>query len=198
MLSGEALQIVLDSRGYKTSFGLIEDSFDNSRIHKVKPEVIIWDESILVKRRETIFDLLKHLEFKYRSVFILNNNSIHLLGMGLTKGIEGYIHTKCNLEELYLCLDQILRGGVFISSKLNGTYQVNKVTNGGARNMQVELTEQEEKILRLISQKKTSKEIAKILNISYKTVQNHRHNMCQKLGLKGRNKLYEFSLAYFD
>lgn len=56
------------------------------------------------------------------------------------------------------------------------------------------LTEMERRVLSLISENKTSKEIADILFISYRTVQNHRYNISQKLNLKGTNKLLEFAL----
>jgi TolB-like protein/DNA-binding CsgD family transcriptional regulator/Tfp pilus assembly protein PilF len=56
------------------------------------------------------------------------------------------------------------------------------------------LTDMERKILALIAENKTSKEIAEILFISYRTVQNHRYNIGQKLDLKGSNKLLEFAI----
>lgn len=58
------------------------------------------------------------------------------------------------------------------------------------------LTDMERKVLSLIAENKTSKEIAQILFISYRTVQNHRYNISQKLNLKGSNKLLEFALSH--
>lgn len=60
------------------------------------------------------------------------------------------------------------------------------------------LTPMELKVLRHISENKTSKEIAEILFISPRTVQNHRYNIVQKLNLKGANKLLEFALTHRD
>lgn len=49
------------------------------------------------------------------------------------------------------------------------------------------LTESEYNILKLVSENKTTTEIAEQLFISPKTVENHRRNITQKLGLEGRN-----------
>ena len=48
------------------------------------------------------------------------------------------------------------------------------------------LTKREKEIFKLLITNKTTKEIAKYLNISEKTVRNHISNVMQKLGVKGR------------
>ena len=48
------------------------------------------------------------------------------------------------------------------------------------------LTGREREIFVLLTQNKTTKEIADMLNISEKTVRNHISNTMQKLGVKGR------------
>jgi len=49
-------------------------------------------------------------------------------------------------------------------------------------------------ILGKVSESKTSKEIAEELFISIRTVQNHRTNICNKLNLKGHNRLLQFAI----
>ena len=48
------------------------------------------------------------------------------------------------------------------------------------------LTKREKDVFKLLITNKDTKEIAKILNISEKTVRNHISNAMQKLGVKGR------------
>lgn len=50
------------------------------------------------------------------------------------------------------------------------------------------LTKREKEVFTLLISNKTTKEIAKILNISEKTVRNHISNTMQKLGVKGRSQ----------
>ena len=49
------------------------------------------------------------------------------------------------------------------------------------------LTVREKEVFELLILGKTTKEIAKILKISEKTVRNHISNVMQKLGVKGRS-----------
>ena len=56
-----------------------------------------------------------------------------------------------------------------------------------------DLTESERKILKLISENKSSKEIGEELFISYKTVESHRSNISRKLELQGSLSLVRFA-----
>jgi DNA-binding CsgD family transcriptional regulator len=58
------------------------------------------------------------------------------------------------------------------------------------------LTPMEHRILRLIAEDKTSKDIARQLFISYRTVETHRTNISRKLELKGNLALVKFALAH--
>lgn len=50
------------------------------------------------------------------------------------------------------------------------------------------LTKREKEVFDLLITNKTTKEIAKLLGISEKTVRNHISNTMQKLGVKGRSQ----------
>jgi DNA-binding NarL/FixJ family response regulator len=57
-----------------------------------------------------------------------------------------------------------------------------------------DLTPAELRVLRLVAQNKTSKDIAGLLSISYKTVENHRTSIASKLHLRGSHGLLKFAL----
>ena len=56
------------------------------------------------------------------------------------------------------------------------------------------ITEREEEILKLVAEGHTSKEIASLLVISVKTVERHRANLLQKLGLRDRLELTRYAI----
>jgi DNA-binding CsgD family transcriptional regulator len=59
-----------------------------------------------------------------------------------------------------------------------------------------QLSPTERRIMKLIANGKSSKEIGNELSIHYRTVENHRTNMCRKLALEGEgaNALLRFAL----
>lgn len=56
------------------------------------------------------------------------------------------------------------------------------------------LTPREVEILERVAVGRTSREIGQILNISYRTVQKYRQNICRKLDLKGYRALFKWCL----
>lgn len=57
-----------------------------------------------------------------------------------------------------------------------------------------DLTPAELRVLRLVAENKTSKEIAELLSVSYKTVENHRTGIGSKLHLRGSHSLLKFAI----
>jgi len=112
-------------------------------------------------------------------------------------GVKGYILKDNAAKDLLHCLKAVSQGNHFICPELsNLLIERNvKIQSLLKKTPSLEdLTPSEKKILKLISQNKTSKEIAEELCLSIRTVQNHRNNIAQKLELKGHHKLLQFAI----
>src|SRR4029078_2726605 len=59
-----------------------------------------------------------------------------------------------------------------------------------------DLTPTECRVLQMLGDYKTSRQIAHALSISHRTVQTHRTNICQKLNLQGNHALIKFALVH--
>ncbi len=60
------------------------------------------------------------------------------------------------------------------------------------------LTPTERQIFRALSENRTSKDIARRMFISYRTVQKHRNNIARKLNLEGSNALMSFAIRFYQ
>lgn len=93
----------------------------------------------------------------------------------------------------------VAAGHHFISPSISG-YLVNRSARSTTLSEQTpslkNLTPTETRILKLIAEHKTSKEIAEQLFISYRTVENHRNSICHKLGIHGSNALIKFAVEH--
>jgi DNA-binding CsgD family transcriptional regulator len=59
-----------------------------------------------------------------------------------------------------------------------------------------ELTATERRVLALLTEYKTNREIAAVLFVSVRTIENHRANICSKLNLHGTHALMKFALKH--
>ncbi len=109
-------------------------------------------------------------------------------------GVFGYILKENAQEELQKCLEEVKNGNKYVSKNLT-----NELTNNNdVQTDLAKLTFAERKVLELIAQQKTSKQIAEMLFISEKTVEGHRGNIITKLELpKEKNTLLIWAMKYF-
>lgn len=105
----------------------------------------------------------------------------------LDLGARGYLVKEDATSEIVACLRAILEGRTYLSSTLKCD---------GSDESAAMLTEAERRVLDLVAQHKTSREIADALGTSVRTVQNHRANASAKLGLRGPGALLRWALAH--
>lgn len=111
-------------------------------------------------------------------------------------GVKGYLLKDSAPSDILACIQSVADGIPYVSP-LVSHYLVRRTTRRQPRNAKPsidDLTAQERRVLKLLSQNKTSREIAGDLGISIRTVQHHRNNICTKLNLEGYNKLLQFAL----
>ena len=116
-------------------------------------------------------------------------------------GVKGYVLKDSMVTDIVGCIRAVAAGQYYASPELT-TYLVNRVkhvdTTGAARSGVDGLTPTELRVLSLIADYKTSKEIGQVLFISPRTVETHRNNICQKLGVSGSHALIKFALGHKD
>ena len=101
--------------------------------------------------------------------------------------IDGYIFYDDGLKAIFECIDWVVRGAPYFSPSAQ------KLLDEQPDDPTFTISPQEAKVLALVAQKRTNKEIAQQLNISVLTVQDHRRSVRRKLGLKGgKNILMEY------
>ncbi|MCH8495090.1 MAG: response regulator transcription factor [Balneolales bacterium] len=109
-------------------------------------------------------------------------------------GVSAYLSKESAPEEIELCLKTILSGKKYLNSQAIDSI-TSQDTDARRLNTHLEnLTKTERAVLNGVIESLSSKEIAKKLGVSYRTIENHRYNICSKLGLKGVNALTRFVL----
>lgn len=117
----------------------------------------------------------------------------NLYEKALSLGVNGYLLKDFVMSDIETCLKELSYKQHWFSPKLMVTLTLKLVDNHNEKLMT--LTPSERKIISLIAQSKKSKEIADMLFLSEKTVENHRSNIAKKIGLSGdKNSLLHWAL----
>lgn len=160
-----------------------------------EPDIAILDIEMPVLNGIEVAKKLIENQSKTKVVFftLYNERSFFLRAMDL--GVRGYLLKDSAPEEIISCIDTVHNGGAYVSPSMS-TFLVDRHSQESILGV---LSKQEQNIVKLIGQHKTSAEIADLLFISEKTVSNHRSNIGRKLKLdKKQNSLLTWVLENKD
>lgn len=117
----------------------------------------------------------------------------------LEAGAKGYILKNTGKEEMITAIKTIAGGDSYFTSEVSSILiqcltQQNTVRHG-SRQENIPLTIRELEVLKLIAREYSNPEIAKELFISIRTVDTHRRNLLEKLGLKNTAGLVKYAIS---
>ena len=114
-------------------------------------------------------------------------------------GATGYVLKSAAVNELVTAVREVASGRTYVSPSLSGTVMSDYVRRAkGTVHVPAidKLTAREREVLQLIAEGRSSTEVAKLLFISARTVDTHRHNIMSKLGVRSIAGLTRFAIRH--
>jgi len=199
-LSRAGLRQMIES---KSDFEVVAEVDDGETalevIRKLKPEIAVLDISMPKMDGLAVAHVLQEESSPVKIVFLTMYREQKIFDRAIEVGAGGYVLKDGAANDIVSCLNAVAAGGHYISPELT-TYLVKRTQKSNLANRQglETLSTTERRVLRLLADYKTSKQIADELFISRRTVENHRSNICQKLDIHGSHALMKFALEHKD
>jgi DNA-binding NarL/FixJ family response regulator len=135
-----------------------------------------------------------------RLMFLTMHAEPVMFERAMEMGVQGYVLKDAALSEIVQAVRTVAAGRKYLSPALSDyllerSFPSRRAAAAGSSPLTA-LTERERHILRLIATSQTSKEIAETLGIHYRTVENQRAAISQKLGLQGSHALVKFAFEH--
>lgn len=182
----------VESYGYK-----VQDTCSNgisalNLIQLHQPDIAILDINMPGLDGLDVAKKVQETKLKTKLVLLTMHKEMTIYKKANEYGIYGYILKEHAQSELEKCLIEVVKGNKYVSEFLeDDLISISKSNLGEGAN----LTLSERKILELIAQQKTSKQIAEVLFLSEKTIEGHRSKIIEKLGLpKEKNALLKWAM----
>jgi len=166
-------------------------------IHEKKPDVAVLDVNLPGLSGLEIARKLQTKRLPTRIIMLTMHQDEETCNRALDIGAKGFVLKENAVEEILKAIVAVAEGKHYLSSTISG-YLVRRRHRAESLAAQKpgldDLTKAERRVLKLIAEKKTSREIGAELFISPRTVEAHRANICAKLGLTGSHCLLQFAL----
>ncbi len=163
-------------------------------VQKNRPDVLVLDISMPDLDGISVTRKLK-LDFPELLILILTlHEDEALVKEAIKAGASGYILKRAAETELISAIQVILRGDMYIDPSMLRSLFNESRTDSTQQNLPAEsLTPRETEILKLIVEGYTNRQIGEELSISIRTVEGHRGNISDKLGLHSRLELVRYA-----
>lgn len=167
-------------------------------IRALQPDVAVLDIDMPPPDGLAVARQVRTEGLSVETIFLTMHNEEDLLNAALDAGVKGFIVKDGAANELNACIKAVAAGKNFISPTLSGHLlkRRSKPDTPAERSAISSLTTAERRVLLMISESMSNKEIAEKMFISVRTVEHHRSNICTKLDLTGKNALLTFALTH--
>ena len=171
-----------------------------SGVSKTSPDLLIADMSL---RGSSGIELIKNVKVLHPDLPILvlsmHDENIYAQRV-LRAGAKAYVMKQDAAERVLQAIRKILKGEIYVSERV-GTQMLQQIVRGRspAESSPVDrLSDRELEVVQLIGRGRTTREIAKSLNVSIKTIESHRAHLKEKLDLKNATELVQFCVQWVE
>ncbi len=153
-------------------------------LEKYQPELLWLDGSFAEIKISDLLRNIRQMAPRARILLFGSNETIPEIKKYFQQGIHAYLPKIANADDISAALSNLAQGNLYVPPSLNRAFMLWIIDPMHKKKRGSELTQREREILSLIVEEHTTGEIAKKLFISYCTVETHRVNLIQKLGVK--------------
>jgi DNA-binding NarL/FixJ family response regulator len=168
------------------------------KIKREKPDVAVLDVDMPEIDGFGVAREMRNLRLSTKIVILTMHKDAAHFNQAVDLGVSGFVVKDSAASEIVGCLKTVAAGGEYFSPAVS-SHLLNRARRASVFNNEAgisDLTVTERRVLFLLAELKTSKQIAADLGISPRTVENHRARICQKLDLQGSHALTKFALEH--
>ena len=194
------LRDILDLEGYEVK--VAPNGMDGIELYNIEqPDLVLCDIKMPKMDGFDVLKTIRDLPGGLTTAFIFLSAKVEHddIRSGMNLGADDYLLKPVNRKDLLSAIETRLKQRTKVLEEMNR--RINDSINGaldfGFDEVQAllsRLSKSERKVLYYVSVEKSTSEIADLLFISPKTVENHRHNISKKLDLKGGHSVLALAL----
>ena len=193
---GQAIANYLAAEGFEV-LPLLSDGaslVDAAKGHN--PDVIVMDMSMPGLSGLDALRRLKRDGVKSKVVFLTMHADPELACEAMRAGASGYVLKVSSGEELVVALKQVLRGRVYITPTIEKEVIAALASPSTTRPGTSHPTNRQMQVLELLAAGETMKEAAAKLGLSPRTVETHKYEMMETLGVRTTAELVTYAMRH--
>ncbi|MEN9569232.1 MAG: hypothetical protein RL172_463 [Bacteroidota bacterium] len=162
-----------------------------AHMDNLQPDVLLLDINMPGKNGFELAAIINKSYRKTKIIVLTNIDVVAQVKKMLQLGVAGYLLKDASPEVIVQSIETVYEGGQYIQEEVK--HQLISSLSPINNSRQI-ITRREKEILQLIVDEMTNQEIADMLYLSLRTVENHRNNLLQKLNVKNTAGLVKVAI----
>lgn len=188
-LVSAGLRALVEKMGHDVIGEVCDGEAALNAVRELKPDLVLLDLSLPKLSGLEVLRRITKLHPNVRVLVLTMHAEREYVRQSLAAGATGYLLKTADREELKLALATLGRGQMWISPAIAQT-----AVDGGEAEAEPELTARQREVLQLIADGVRPTNIARRLRISVKTVESHRAQIMERLGIRTTAGLVRYAL----
>jgi DNA-binding NarL/FixJ family response regulator len=162
-----------------------------------KPDVVLADITMPLLNGIDAARQIQKADPTAKIIFLTMHSDPIYATEAIHAGASGYLVKQSAASEVVNAIRAVLKGRVYITpvvSRDESKWPSAKAARG--KNKGLNLTPRQREVLQLVAEGRSAKEIAAILNVSHRTVEFHKHQIMEQLGIHTTVELTRFALEH--
>jgi DNA-binding NarL/FixJ family response regulator len=160
---------------------------------QLRPDVVIMDVSMPELNGLDAARLILKAVPDTKIMVLTGHHTDEMIERALQAGVRGYVLKSDAEADLVSAVKALMQGRTFFTPKASEVL-VDRLRREREESVQPALTTREAEIVQLLAEGKSNKEVANVLGISSRTVENHRAQIMQRLGLRSFSDLIRYAI----
>jgi DNA-binding NarL/FixJ family response regulator len=162
---------------------------------ELKPDLILIDVWMPLLNGLDAGGQIKKTLSTAKLVYLTMNPDPEVAAEAFARGASGYLLKTCDAAEMVLAVHEVLRGKTYLSKAMSRhTINTLRWEHKKLVNVDERLTDRQREVLQLVSEGKSMKEVASILNISERTANYHKYRIMKILGATSTAELVRYAI----
>ncbi|MEO5737235.1 MAG: response regulator transcription factor [Variovorax sp.] len=158
-------------------------------IEALQPDIVLADVGMKDMNGIELAALLQQRQPAARVVMLSMYDNPEYVQQALQAGARGYVLKDAPASEIVAAIEAVAAGGTFLSPAVSQRLFRNQAPKPL-------LTPRESEILSALGRGESSKQIARDLNLSVRTVEAHRQSIKRRLGIEGQAELIKYAVEH--
>lgn len=182
----EGLKRLLEEKGFEV-VDIAKDGREAiDYAEKYVPDIVLMDISMPGLNGFEATSMIHRKLPDTRIIALSMHSSKKMIDNMFASGASGYILKESAFDEICEAIDQVSKGNYYLTPSIARMYLKNRsdgIEQLKEKKRDDELSSKEIQVLQLVAEGEKNRDIASILDISQKTVENHRRNIMKKLNI---------------